>query len=244
MGQLDLENNVPVSYDAKYRIGSVSKTFTSAVVALLVEQGKLSYNTPINSVLASTDFPVKKWHNKPVNITVGQLLSHTAGLHATSYDDFKTVFLTPNATQMIHKFKDEPLLFEPGTSFKYSNYGFQVVSAVVEVVTGRPYIELLGDLLHRSKLNETYAETCDLMIKHRARYYRAGKTETQNLPTLVFDEIVIAEGYLAAGGIDSNLHDLSQWGRLMIDSYKGRPGGMSHLDFGLLSLLQNLIALK
>src|SRR5699024_4804621 len=154
---------------SKYRLASISKTFASALIGHLVDQGQLSYDTPVNQILRPQDFPVKRWRSPgeksdhSVNITVRQLLSHTAGLHITKTSDFDNVTVTHNTTSMIHKFKDEPLHFKPGTRFKYSNYGFQVLGAVIEAVTKRTFVAMMRDFLHQHNLTETKVETADLI---------------------------------------------------------------------------------
>lgn len=227
-GYSDLENAVPASMQSKYRLCSISKTFASALVGLLVQEGKLTYDTPINQVLNEKDFPMKTWNNEKVNITVGDLLSHRAGLHITTLEDFNNVVLAKNTTEMIHKYKDETLRHKPGTAFEYSNYGFQVLGAVIEAVTGHTYEHEIERFLLINQMKGIVLDRPDRFVEDRLRYYRFNSIQVPkvNIPTMVFDELFMAEHYWTAGGLLSNKDDLLRYGQMMVDAYKGRSGGM------------------
>src|SRR5699024_6273473 len=103
-GYLDLENSVPATTDSIYRLASVSKSFTSVIFGRLVDQGLVKYSDPLSLYLKPEIYPPKTWAGHPVNITLNQLLSHTAGEHLTALADFDTYVPGINCTQMIHKF--------------------------------------------------------------------------------------------------------------------------------------------
>jgi len=121
--------------DTKFNIGSMNKMFTGVAVCQLVEQGRLSFDTKIGEVLE--DYPNEDAASK---VTVAQLLTHTSGIggywnerlderwqHVWSVADYLDLFAS------------DPLRFEPGERFEYSNGGPIVLGRMIEVLTGGDY---------------------------------------------------------------------------------------------------------
>jgi CubicO group peptidase (beta-lactamase class C family) len=138
--------NVPNRLDTKFNLGSMNKMFTSVAIAQLAEQGKLSFTDTIAKLLP--DYPNKEIAAK---VTVHHLLTHTSGLGnyfngkfmETSKDRFRTIkdFLT--------LFVNEPLQFEPGAKWQYSNAGFMVLGAIVEKVSGQNYFDYVREHIYK-----------------------------------------------------------------------------------------------
>jgi len=233
-GEQDLENAVSAKLTTKYRLASISKTFTSAMLGTLVDRGLVRYSDSVWLHISERDFPRKMWNGTPVDITIGQLADHTAGTHITTVADFNTVVPGINCTQMIHKFKDEPLNINPGSDFVYSNYGYQLLGAVIEKLTGKTYPDAMAQFFAQLELDSTYVETRNLMLHHaeRARYYMyPNKVEIQqNIPTLEFDDLFHEEGWWPSGGLMSTVDDLIKYGNLIVDAYKGRQGSFLNKD--------------
>lgn len=126
-GMADLELGVPIAPDMVFRLGSITKQFTGAATLLLVESGELSLDATLGEVLPDYDGPAAR-------VTVHQLLTHTAGVPSYTepeeYRDRMREDVTPEA--MMERFRDEPLEFEPGTEWKYSNSGYFLLGAVIE----------------------------------------------------------------------------------------------------------------
>ncbi|XP_027196149.2 serine beta-lactamase-like protein LACTB, mitochondrial [Dermatophagoides pteronyssinus] len=225
-GVLDIENpRTKTDMNSHYRICSISKTFTSALIGRLIDQGRLNYETPVNDILEY--FPQKKWQNQLVNITIGQLLSHTSGLRLTKLTDMDNIVKNIHSqSTIVKKFANDPLEFEPGSDWLYSNYGFELLGSVIETMENKTYSEIMNKFLHQNGLLNSFIETEDLILSNRARYYR--RMDVTNLidhrliPTAVFDDSLIYEGYYAAGGIQSTVGDLLKWGQLMLDAFNGR----------------------
>ena len=125
-GLADSENNVAMTPAHKMRVGSIAKLITVAAMMRLVEQGKLSLDTPITKYVA--DWPTT---HKP--ITLRQLAAHTAGIRSY-HDDAEFIlnqyFATTQAS--LGLFKDDALLFEPGTAHLYSTFAFTLIAAAME----------------------------------------------------------------------------------------------------------------
>jgi CubicO group peptidase (beta-lactamase class C family) len=131
----------PNKLDTKFNLGSMNKMFTSVAIAQLVEAGKLSYEDKLIKVLP--DYPNKQAAEK---ITVHQLLTHTSGLgDYFSPEFFQNREKFKNPQDYLPVFGNRPLHFEPGTSWRYSNYGFVVLGAIVEKLSGQNYFDYVRE---------------------------------------------------------------------------------------------------
>ena len=123
--------------DMHYCIGSVSKQFLAMAILLSVQDGKLKLEDPVARYLPSL--------TRADEITIRQLLSHTAGYRDYYPLDyvapFMTVPVTPN--QILERFARIPLDFEPGTAWQYSNTNFVVAAQILEKVSGMPLMSFL-----------------------------------------------------------------------------------------------------
>lgn len=124
----------------RFRIASMSKQFTAMAVMRLQAQGRLRTTDPICSYLA--DCPAA-W--QPIRIR--ELLSHTSGIpDYTSLADFSASQAEPvTPEQLVRRFRDLPLLFEPGSSYSYGNSGYVLLGLIIERVSGQPYADVLRD---------------------------------------------------------------------------------------------------
>jgi CubicO group peptidase (beta-lactamase class C family) len=132
--------------DTKFNLGSMNKMFTSIAIAQLVEAGKLSFQDTLAKALP--DYPNRQVAEK---VTVHQLLTHTAGLG----DFFDNPEFHPhrerytNPADYFRLFAAEPLRFEPGARFGYSNAGFVVLGAIVERVSGENYFDYVREHIYK-----------------------------------------------------------------------------------------------
>jgi CubicO group peptidase (beta-lactamase class C family) len=127
----------PITVDTQFRIGSVTKQFTSAAILKLQEEGKLSVSDPLSKYFP--DFP------NGSAITLHHLLSHTSGIHSyTAQPDFISRVVKPITTEaLINEIKTYPADFAPGAKWSYSNSGYVILGAIVEKVSGMPYEQFL-----------------------------------------------------------------------------------------------------
>jgi len=130
------------------RIASVSKTFSGAAALKLVERGKLSLDSTIGDILP--DLPTD-WHA----VTLSQLLNHTSGMpdFAQSPVFGPSVLASPDKAPsprtLLSFVEDDPLVFEPGSQYAYSNSDNIVVGLMVEAVTGQRYARYLKKRVYR-----------------------------------------------------------------------------------------------
>ena len=123
-GWADIEQRVPVRPSSKFRVGSVAKPITVALLALLYESGDIDLDAPVQRYLPS--FPEKQYP-----ITARQLAGHLAGIRHYQGDEFLGSRHYETVLDGLEIFRDDPLLFEPGTQFSYSSYGYNLLSAVL-----------------------------------------------------------------------------------------------------------------
>ena len=139
-GKAELENSTPLTVDARFKIGSVTKIFTATLIHSLIEQGRVSYETPISRFFPS--YPNGK------NITVRNLLEHTSGipemLTLPQVQQNMARYWSPE--EIIGMAAKQPPLFRPGTRQLYSNTGFLMLALIAEKITGRPYSEQVEEM--------------------------------------------------------------------------------------------------
>ncbi|MDX2964526.1 serine hydrolase [Streptomyces acidiscabies] len=137
-GVLDRESGAPMDIHARFRIGSVSKTFSSVVLLQLVQEGKLTLDAPVNEYLPGL-LPDDR-------ITVRNLLTHRSGLADYTDDMFEhTVPGFEAVRNRVFSYQELldlslalPRTTEPGVSYRYSNTNFVVVGMLIEKLTGTP----------------------------------------------------------------------------------------------------------
>lgn len=141
-GLADLEHRIPLQPEMVLRLGSVTKQFTAAAVMLLADEGRLAVTDEITRYLP--DYPAQGKH-----ITIEHLLTHTSGIK--SYTDMpayrEIVDREMTVEQMIDYFKNEPIAFEPGTRFAYSNSGYFLLGAIIEKISGMSYAAFMAERL-------------------------------------------------------------------------------------------------
>jgi D-alanyl-D-alanine carboxypeptidase len=123
----------------RYPIGSISKQFTATAVAMLAADGKLSLDDKVADYFPHV--------TRADDITLRQLLSHTAGIRDYWPQDYvPPSMLQPITTQaLIDRWARQPLDFEPGSQYQYSNTGYVIAGAIVEKVSGKPLMEFLDE---------------------------------------------------------------------------------------------------
>lgn len=200
-GLADAEFDVPANDQTMFRIGSVTKQFTAALVMRLVEQKKLALDDELARYVP--DFPLQGR-----KVTIEQLLQHTSGIK--SYTDIgeewrKVWPLELTHAELLALVQDAPFDFEPGTDWRYNNTGYYLLGMVIEKVTGKSYAEELQAMVAPLGLTRTRYDSNRDLIKNRAQGYGLeGKR-------LVNDQMIGMAQPGAAGGIVSTAADLVHW---------------------------------
>ncbi|MCI0524709.1 MAG: beta-lactamase family protein [Acidobacteria bacterium] len=198
-GMADLENAIPAKATTVYRTASIAKPMTAVAVMRLAEQGKLDLDAPIQKYCRA--FPEK---NYPV--TARQLLGHLAGVRhykARGESAGKEHFFT--LTDSLKFFKDDPLLFEPGTKYSYTTFGYSVLGCAIEGASGVSYEEYMRDNVWKpAGMEQTGIDDHFRLIPNRARgYMQLRENDLTQLPPHL-------KAQVKAGDIlNAQLHDTS-----------------------------------
>ncbi|HEY6327858.1 MAG TPA: serine hydrolase domain-containing protein [Blastocatellia bacterium] len=139
---------VQVTVDDEWHLGSDTKAMTATVIAKLIEQGKLKWDTTIGEALPDK---ASGWPADFSHITMIELLSHHAGLPA-NINWHMPAFSGPMIQQrkrVVEEASKLTLLSKPGTEFSYSNLGYVVAAAIAENITGRAWEEMVTDIVFK-----------------------------------------------------------------------------------------------
>jgi D-alanyl-D-alanine carboxypeptidase len=144
-GRADREAGTPNTPETRFRIGSMNKMFTAVATLQLVDAGKLALDDPIGKHLP--DYPNKEIASK---VTVRHLLTHTGG----TGDIFGPEFEQNRLRLRMHRdyvklYGSRGPGFEPGARFEYSNYGFVLLGALIEAVSGQSYYDYVRQNVFR-----------------------------------------------------------------------------------------------
>lgn len=200
-GLANVELNVPATPEHVFRIGSVTKQFTAALVLMLAEEGKLALADPVTKYLP--DYPVGG-----KTITIEHLLTHTSGIQ--SYTDIPRwrgmLREDLSLTALIDAFKNEPMVFEPGERWRYNNSGYVLLGAVIEKVGGKSYADAVRErICVPLGMADTRYDVTDEVVARRAAGYGRVKDRLVNAQYLS-----MTQPY-AAGALLSTVDDLAKW---------------------------------
>ena len=205
VGYLDFEMNKKINSRSKFRIGSISKTFTSVLILKAEEDGKLNLDDTIESY-----FPDIPNSNK---ITVENLLSHRSGIfNFTDSSDYTDYMLEPKSrAELIDIISNFDSSFKPGRRSSYSNSNYVLLTIILEKIYSKDYSEILLDkIIKPLRLNSTYyGGVIDINDNEARSYMYAGKwiKQDETDPSIP----------LGAGGIVSNPIDLVKFSYLLFN---------------------------
>ncbi len=196
-GYANLQHMVEASPLTRWRIASISKPFAAVNAYQLAAEGALELDAPIQRWLP--EFPEKR-----APVTMRQLMSHTAGIRHYRGEEFRSYVRYDDVVQPITVFAADTLLFEPGSEYSYSTYGFTLVSAVVSRAAEKPWLAVLEERILRPLGLQTIApERADSIIPHHASFYlRDSVGVVTNAPA------VDLSNKWAGGGLVSTASDL------------------------------------
>jgi len=205
IGFADIENNLKATENSKYRIGSITKSFTTVLVLKAIEQKKLDLNQ-------STDkwFPTIK---NAKQITVKHLLSHRSGIHNFTNDKDYLAYNTQPKTEkeMVEIIAKGGSDFQPDSKAEYSNSNFVLLSYILEKTFNKSYSELLQEYIVKPiDLTNTYVFKKINTSNNECKSYKfvsSWKEETETNYTIP----------LGAGAITSTPSDLTKFADALFD---------------------------
>jgi CubicO group peptidase (beta-lactamase class C family) len=200
-GFANLEWNVPNTPDTKFRLGSVTKQFTAASILLLEERGKLSTTDPVKQYMP--DAPAS-WDK----ITIRHLLTHTSGIpNFTGFSDYQKLEpFKSTPAELVARFRDKPLDFQPGEKWSYSNSGYVLLGYLIEKITGSTYEKFVTENIFQPLgMKDSGYDSNAAIIPHRADGYQMGPGGYVHAG---FVHMSIPH---AAGALYSTTEDLLKW---------------------------------
>lgn len=201
-GFADVEQQVAVDPSkTKFRIASISKTVTADALMQLVEANKLDLDAPIQKYVPT--FPEKRW-----TLTTRLVGGHLGGIRHYRGNEMMSAKFYPNVAQGLEIFKDDSLLFKPGTKYSYSSYGYNLISAVIEGAAGMDFLTYMQlNVFDKLNMNNTSPEFMDRIIPDRGRYYERKGDGVVNSP-------YVDNSYKwAGGGLLSTSEDLIKFAK-------------------------------
>jgi D-alanyl-D-alanine carboxypeptidase len=196
-GLADREAGKPVTRDTQFRMGSMNKMFTTVAIFQLIEAGKIKLTDPLITFLP--DYPNK---DLAATVTIRHLLTHTGGtgdFFGPGFDDYR-LQLRDHAA-FIRQFGARPLLAEPGAGYKYSNYGFILLGAVIEKVSGMSYYDYVEKAIYRpSGMTHTGSLPEEVEVPQRAKgYMKRDGAWVSHVGTLTYRGNAAGGGYSTTG---------------------------------------------
>ncbi|HET9054869.1 MAG TPA: serine hydrolase domain-containing protein, partial [Cyclobacteriaceae bacterium] len=200
-GLASLNPDKPVTADMVFRIGSITKQFTSTAILKLAEQGKVDLKADITHYLPEFSTPGK-------TVTVEQLLNHTSGIKSyTSLPEAmskKGLYISP--ADMIKIIQAQPSDFAPNDQWLYNNSGYFLLGMIIEKVSGMTYGEYVTkNLFKPAGMKSSFTDDSNLPANTAKGYMKSGATEFK-----VADYVHPSVPY-SAGAIFSTVEDLWKW---------------------------------
>ena len=165
-GWAGLEGKQPVLPETRFRIGTLSTPLTSAAAGLLLEQGRLNLDEPIQKHVP--EFPEKQWP-----VTLRQVMSHLSGLPNDGGDEGELFSEhCDRPVDALQHFARRSLRFEPGTEYRYSNYSWIVVSAAIEAAGDELFLTFMRrHIFEPLGMDDTDADSSNAATGDRATSY-------------------------------------------------------------------------
>lgn len=207
-GFANAETKVPIKADTKFRIGSITKQFTAAMVLMLQEDGKLNVQDPVCKYL---DPCPEAW--KPV--TLHHLLSMTSGITSiTSLPNWRTElrFKDLSPAEVVAQVAALPLKAAPGEVYEYSNTNYIVLGSIIEKLSGKSYEQVLNErIINPLGLKNTGLDDGKKQLTNSASGYTMEKNSAAKA-----DPVSIITPF-SAGAMYSTTEDLYTWQSALLD---------------------------
>ena len=229
VGYADLEAKRKMTPDTVFWMASNTKGVAAATALAVIGEGKLLLDDPVEKYFPSWKKLAAK--NRP---TVRMLLSHTAGLPFFTDKPLPG----PGMAALAERAAGQPLAYEPGTQYKYSNWGIDVAMAVVEKATGRPFeVEMAERIFKPLGMDDSTFVLSDGQCARQAVIYRLAEGKAPQESSV---DRSLAEPYMkfgavpeAGGGLLSTPRDMMKFFRMIADGGKA-PDGTVIIPAGLM----------
>ena len=200
-GMANLELGVPIEPDMVFSLASMTKQFTAVALLMLAEQSRLALDDPITKFLP--DYPTHDYQ-----ITLKHLLTHSSGIKSyTAMPEWLPLWRKDFTVQeLVDFFKYQPMQFAPGKRFDYSNSGYILLGAIIEIASGLTYEKFVQDQIFEPVgMKHSRYDSPLRLIPCRAAGCDKGPEGYTNAPYLS-----MTQPY-AAGSLASTVDDLALW---------------------------------
>ncbi|QDV17653.1 Putative penicillin-binding protein PbpX [Gimesia panareensis] len=242
VGFADIANQKKMPPDAMFWIASQSKGMTATAVMMLVDEGKISLDDPVEKylpefhnqmVLVEEDENHRLLKKPDHPVTIREVLSHMSGLPFKSAVEVPTLDALPLATA-VRSYAMTPLQTQPGTHYQYSNAGINTAARIIEVVTGKPYEDFMQQrLFDPLGMHDTTFWPDERQVSRLAKSYRpdASKKHLVEFPLtqLSYPLTNRTNRYpMPAGGLFSTAQDTAKFCQMLLN--EGELNGHRYLS--------------
>ena len=224
-GDADAENHKKNTKNSIFSIASVTKSLTAVGIMKLVEDGKLTLETPISTYFPDfiPDFSMK--------ITIRHLLNHSSGMQANiGRIDDQGNGLMPGKNpitlnELFEKFKDTKLNFEPGTGYEYNNFGYSLLAYIIENVTKQSYADYMERAVFKpANMKNTAVNSYKNLKKRAFPHIGLGMNAFEKLSSPIYSSWVTG-----AGDINSTTGDLYNFMKALENGIVLKPATVDKL---------------
>lgn len=216
-GVQDAAGKAPVSADTVFRIASMTKNFTALAVLKLRDQGRLSLDAPVESIVPEA----RGWRyptSDSPRVTVRDLIGHTGGFITDDpWGDRQLAMSDAEFTRFIQA--GPPFSRTPGTAFEYSNFGYALLGRVIANASGRHYSDYVEqEILRPLGMTASTFQASKVPEPRRAQGYRWEDEAWKAEP-------VLADGAFGAmGGLHTSADDYARYVAFVLDAWPARDG--------------------
>jgi CubicO group peptidase (beta-lactamase class C family) len=215
----------PVTPDTLFQAGSISKPVAAMAALKLVESGKMDLDADINQYLSSWKVPASKFTDTE-KVTLRRLLGHTAGMTVHGFPGYATDEQVPTLVQVLNGEKPAntaPIVVNtvPGTIIRYAGGGYEVMQLALQDVTGKPFPELLQELVlgPAGMIQSTYEQPLHQdRLAQAAVPYQQGKVPVRG-GAHIYPE-------MAAAGLWTTPSDLARFAINLQETLSGKSKGV------------------
>jgi len=241
VGYMDIAANRPMRTDALFWIASQSKPMTAAALMMLVDEGKVKLDDPVEKYLPEFKGQWLKTEEdaehlllkKPAHpITVRNVLSHTSGLPFSSLIEEPTLDVLPLAAR-VRSYAMLPLEFEPDSKYAYANAGINTAGRIIEVVSGMPYQQFMDERLFKPLgMKDTTFWPTEKQVVRLAKSYKPNAAkdglEETTITQLRYPLTDRTREPMPAGGLFSTAADVARFCQMMLN--RGELNGKRYLS--------------
>jgi len=224
-GYADMENHKKNTKNSIFSIGSVTKSLTAVGIMKLVDDGKLTLETPIITYFPNFIPDFSK------NITIRHLLNHSSGMQANIGridDEGNGLVLGKNQTtldELLEEFKDSKLKFEPGKGYEYNNFGYTLLAYIIENVSGQSYSDYMEQSVFKpANMKSTAVSAYKYLDQRSFPYTGLGMSKFEKCSSSIHSSWTIG-----AGNINSTTSDLYNFMKALESGILLKPASVDKL---------------